>query len=573
MHRLTPSRNAFADPALPSLAELMARVAADETLSLGTRQNWCWGLKVVARAAGQDPMQIPAHPEYLRSVWKKSGPGALGVSRAAWNNARSLAGKALQYGGLASIPGHYQAPFSPEWQVLWDRLPPGKNAVRMQLSRLLHYCSAQGIGPDQVDDAVLAAFEAALKTESIVENPYEIYRGAAKSWNNAAERVPGWPQQRVTVPSNQQTFCLPWHALPTGLLASVQHYLDRARGLDLLDEHFTRPLRPKTLKTREHQLRVLATAIVKSGIPVEPLTDLRALLIPERAAAGMQYLVDRNGGRSSVQISNIAGFLPTLARRLDIDEPGIALLKRMARKLKVQQGGMTDRNREALRAFDDPAAVAALIGLPQRILRDVFAGGRRGRREAKLVQSALAIEILLHAPVRIQNLASIEVDRHLVPVMARGQRGRHLRFPAQEVKNANDLEYPLPSDSVELLEIYLADWRSLLSSRSIFLFPGKDPRKHKGTGSLSEQIRDVVKTYTALDMPAHRFRHAAGKLFLDRNPGHYEVVRQLLGHKDIKTTVFFYAGAESASAARHYANTVLASRGGRPGLGDGHDRA
>ena len=61
-------------------------------------------------------------------------------------------------------------------------------------------------------------------------------------------------------------------------------------------------------------------------------------------------------------------------------------------------------------------------------------------------------------------------------------------------------------------------------------------------------------------MPAHRFRHAVAKIFLDRNPGQYEVVRQLLGHKNIKTTIEFYAGAEGAAAARHYSATILKLR-------------
>jgi integrase len=67
-------------------------------------------------------------------------------------------------------------------------------------------------------------------------------------------------------------------------------------------------------------------------------------------------------------------------------------------------------------------------------------------------------------------------------------------------------------------------------------------------------------------MPAHRFRHAAAKIYLDRNPGQYEVIRQLLGHKDIQTTIAFYAGAESASAARHYARTILGIRSGGLGM-------
>ena len=99
------------------------------------------------------------------------------------------------------------------------------------------------------------------------------------------------------------------------------------------------------------------------------MIDLRAMLAPEMAACGLEYLRQRNGGASSVQISNLADFLPTLAARLDLPADVVAKLRRMKKKLKVTQHGMTERNREALRAFDDPAAVEALLGLPQRILR------------------------------------------------------------------------------------------------------------------------------------------------------------------------------------------------------------
>jgi integrase len=288
--------------------------------------------------------------------------------------------------------------------------------------------------------------------------------------------------------------------------------------------------------------------------------------VPELAAAGLQLLLERNNGASSVQISNLADFLPTLAARLDMPEATIARLRTMKKKLKVTQHGMTARNREALRAFDDPAAVETLLRLPQQILREVRATGRAGYHEAKMIQTALAIELLLNAPVRIQNLASIDLNRHLLKIGGRGNRAVHLRFPAPEVKNSNDLEFPLMQESVDLLESYLADWRPLLiAGPSSLLFPGKLAHQHKGNGTLSSQIKELVHAYTRLDMPAHRFRHAVGKIFLDRNPGQYEVVRQLLGHKDIKTTIAFYAGAESASAGRHYANTILGIRAGSLG--------
>jgi integrase len=184
----------------------------------------------------------------------------------------------------------------------------------------------------------------------------------------------------------------------------------------------------------------------------------------------------------------------------------------------------------------------------------------------------LAVELLLNAPVRIQNLASIELERHLVEVGVGDARIVHLRFPAAEVKNRNDLEFPLMPESVELLDHYLAKWRPLLATLpSPFLFPGKTSDRNKGNGALSSQIKEVVYSYTRLDMPAHRFRHAAAKIHLDRHPGEYEVVRQLLGHKDISTTIAFYAGAESANAARHYARTILEIRRGSSDVEIRHD--
>jgi len=551
------SRNPFADPSLPTFADLIDRIDADKTLPRRTLQNWAWALRAIARAVAKEPAAVPAHPEFLRKLLDRAAPASLNMTRPAWNNARSLASKALEWGGFTSMPGHYQAPFAPAWAVLWEKLPPD-TALSFQLSRLFHYASAQGILPATINDGVLAAFHEALVTESLVRNPYEIYRGAVKSWNNAADRIPGWPQQRLDFAKRRKTFSLAWSAFPPSWEADVDAYLRRAAGLDLSDDHFTRAQRPRTLQTRRAQLRLFASALAKSGMPAENLIDLRTMLTPETAAQGLQFLVQRNDGRSSVQISNIALFLPTLAARLDMPTETVMRLRKVARKLKITQHGMTARNRKALRAFDDDAAVVALLNLPRRILDEVIRSGRKGYSAAKLLQTAVAVEVLLNAPVRIQNLASVDLKRHLLEVGTRHNRTVHLQFPAAEVKNANDLEFPLMPDSVKLLDLYISDWRpALLTSPNSFLFPGKGPDLPKGTGALSSQIRKFVYTYTRLDMPAHRFRHAAAKIFLDHNPGEYEVVKQLLGHRDITTTISFYAGAESASAARHYDKTIL----------------
>jgi hypothetical protein len=209
-------------------------------------------------------------------VLAQAAPASLGISRATWSNARSLCGKALEWAGLTSVPGHYLAPFAPAWAELWACLPP-ESALRHQLGRLFHFASAQNIIPTEISDAVLATFHQALETESIVPDPYEIWRGAAKSWNNAAERIPGWPQTRLTVPSRTRSFSMPWTDFPPTLVADVEAYLWRAAGLDLSDDHFTRAQRPATIEKRRKQLRMFATAIVKSGIAADTLVDLRTM--------------------------------------------------------------------------------------------------------------------------------------------------------------------------------------------------------------------------------------------------------------------------------------------------------
>ena len=50
-------------------------------------------------------------------------------------------------------------------------------------------------------------------------------------------------------------------------------------------------------------------------------------------------------------------------------------------------------------------------------------------------------------------------------------------------------------------------------------------------------------------------------LYLESNPGGYETVRRVLGHKFMKTTTDFYTGLETRSAVRHYDRTILGLRG------------
>jgi integrase len=222
--------------------------------------------------------------------------------------------------------------------------------------------------------------------------------------------------------------------------------------------------------------------------------------------------------------------------------------------------GLTDTNRERLRPFDDERHVSALLQLPS----DLVGRARRddlGRKAALHVQIALVIELLLMAPIRRRNLAGLRLDQHISWTRSGRAGVAHLVIPGEEAKNGEPLELELPAETSSLLRLYLDHYRPrLLAGPSPWLFPGQTPHGPKVAQVLAKQVSDMVRERIGLDVNLHLFRHIAAKLYLDAHPGQYEVIRRLLGHKQIETTIAFYAGAETAAAVRHYDDHILERR-------------
>lgn len=77
---------------------------------------------------------------------------------------------------------------------------------------------------------------------------------------------------------------------------------------------------------------------------------------------------------------------------------------------------------------------------------------------------------------------------------------------------------------------------------------------------MTTRIGAVTERHLGVRMTPHKFRHVAGALHLRDNPAQHEVVRRLLGHKNLSTTLDFYAGMEQSAATRHYSTTIEARR-------------
>jgi integrase len=166
----------------------------------------------------------------------------------------------------------------------------------------------------------------------------------------------------------------------------------------------------------------------------------------------------------------------------------------------------------------------------------------------------VAIEILLTAPLRIRNLAALEIDRHLVDA---GDK-LHLVIPAGEVKNFEPLHFEFTADRAVLLRWHIDRLRRI-DQTCRWLFPGKDEH-HKAEHTLSAQIEEVLRRRVGVEMNVHLFRHFAAMLYLETHPGDYETIRRVLGHKRLQTTVNSYVGLETLAAARHFDGLVQARR-------------
>jgi integrase len=291
------------------------------------------------------------------------------------------------------------------------------------------------------------------------------------------------------------------------------------------------------------------------------LCRLADAVTPERFAQGLRFLMARAGGKPSVHTGQVAGVICSIARHyVGVEQAQLERLDKVRCRATPKASGMTARNRERLRPFDDPQRVRDLLGLPARLLGEVRRAGAPTPRLALELQAAVAIELLIMVPVRIKNLAALRVGAELL----RGRRGAMtLALREGDTKNGAPLEAVLPPETVRLIELYLSDYQPLLAAQpSAWLFPARDGQGPKTEGALRERIQRCIRERCGLAMHPHLFRHLAGKLTLDAQPGAYGQVRDILGHKSVNTTTLYYAGMEAKGALRRYDEHVLRLRDG-----------
>ncbi|MGC2413945.1 MAG: hypothetical protein WA459_14755 [Stellaceae bacterium] len=192
---------------------------------------------------------------------------------------------------------------------------------------------------------------------------------------------------------------------------------------------------------RERQLRTFASALVHRGREAASLGSVADLVEIDTFKEGLRFFLERNNNAPSTYIFNLACTLKRVAQHhVKVDGTTLDRMRAVIKRLEVLTKGLTRRNRDRLRPFDDPANVQLLIDLPQRLIKEVGPGKLSPHRAALLAQTAAALEVLLMAPIRLRNLMSLEFGQNLIE----SGSSLHLVFEEHETKNRRVIDIPLP---------------------------------------------------------------------------------------------------------------------------------
>jgi integrase len=543
-------------PTKYSLADVLVALGGQKTKALSEtrRRDLRSSIKRVALLLRDDPVRIPLELPAISVKLATITPAASGMTSKTFANIRANFMAAVKASRLKTFQSPLKAPLSPGWKKLFGKLSAKR--AHIGLSRLARYASAEGIDPKEINDSTIEAFIARVRNGTLHRKPNHLHRKVARIWNEVAQRSE-LGLKAVNVPSFRSPVKrIDWKLLPKTFRKDLHQYLTWCASDPLAIDARSRPLAPRTIKLRENQVRAAVTALAETGVAAAAIKSLAELTSAENFKRILRRRYEMVEGRENVFNHDLARSLVEIARQwVKVDAATLAELRRLAGKVPTPLAGLAERNKRALRQFDDPAILRRLYDFPARLWTEVKRDPKPDLRTLVKAQAALAVGILSFMPLRLQNLASLTFDVHLF-IHEAPDATSSLEFPASEVKNRREVAFDIPP----LLARMLIEYRNRIAPKIIGRRPDKLFVKADGTPKNQWSVGWLISTYlkkrTGIRLSSHQFRHLSALVILDAEPGNFEVVRQLLGHASLRATVNAYTGISTRRAARHHQHLI-----------------
>jgi integrase len=538
-----------------TLAEVLAALERNTALSPTRLRDLRSAVMRVAGLLGNVPARIVFDLPTIAAGLAVISPVAAGMTPKRFANVRSDFLAAARASGLMPMRPWHKGRLGPAWRQLFARL--SRRRAHLGLSRFARYASAQGIHPEAVNDATVANFITAVREQSLHGTPNWLYRQVTRIWNEAA-RDAKLGLKPLTVPSFRgPPKRVDWALLSRSFRRDVDKYLEWASQSDPFDPDCrSQRLAPQTLRLRRDQIHAAASALIGTGMKATAIRSLVDLVTPANFRRIMRRRVEIVDGAQNSFNQSLAIALVLIARDwVKVDAAAQAELKRLVSKVPALLKGLTDKNKRFLRQFDDVNTLRRLVQLPERLWAEVKRETNTTNRTLAKAQAALAIAILTYMPIRLENLLMLKFDAHLFIRTGQGAKST-LELSNGEVKNDIDLAYEIPPQVAKMLTEYRERIApKIIGERPTRLFVNVDgtTKEEKGLGAL---ITNYARKRAGITLTPHQFRHLSAKILLDDQPGGFETVKQLLGHKNLQTTVSSYAGIDSRRAGRHHQRLI-----------------
>ncbi|GAA6162191.1 hypothetical protein NBRC116589_43650 [Ruegeria sp. HU-ET01832] len=318
-----------------------------------------------------------------------------------------------------------------------------------------------------------------------------------------------------------------------------------------------------TLDRRRGYVKSMAKAIIAATevVPetIEELTD------PEFLEVGAEALADSNkSDYPSGYVASVLKSMRKIAAGYSCRSPED--LKDIADLIRLHDtgiSGIAPRNKAKLQQFTE-TRVTGTVRLSGSIIAAVNDEVDRRRKAHKAksgtlpakidvmdaelirdVMAALAHDILMSRAPRSDNVLRARLDW----ISWHGDVAR-LTVPAAEVKMRGkgdaDLPILLSESTSRLLRKYLEDLRPhILKSgdrQNPYLFPGQGKGANGAHyGVLLKRLTRLLAKHVGVSIHPHLYRHLIGWIWLKDSSDHLPKVQRLLGHKNLQTTLDYYA--------------------------------
>jgi integrase len=546
------------------LGDLRETIELSDAIPTRRKAYLCWALNRTIALNGHGVADVRADPKTVLRQLDQLSPAMTGLSPRAFANLKSLVRAAFRLFPSRLASARSRIKLRGAWAALEAKLPL---RLRRLLSRFLRFCQAMGWVPDEIGDEHMERFAEYLEHEAMLDQADAVARATRYAWNRAVDTVAGWPVRRVAPPpSKRRPYWLRLDELPASLQQEQHDYLHRLGHPDPFVGPGSRILRPATVVQYRNALIMLASALVRSGVPVEELTSIAVLVRPDHVQKALKFLYERSGNRVSTYVHVVAFRARHIAAHIGLPEEDRARLGEIlawVNRAAPPKRGLADKNRKLLEHLDDPAFVHRLVTLPSKLM----AAARQStafRLALSLARDAVAIEILLACSMRVGDLVDLRLGE-TIRKFGEGSAARWvIDLPGDKVKNAQPMRYTLPPESGPLIEEYLRDWHHRWCGHGVaWLFPDSKGGHAQGK-LLSASIAKRARRYVGARITAHQFRHLAAELYLREDPNGIGIVSQHLGHRDLNTTRRFYAREQTRIATQRYHEVLAKQRSAAP---------